>query len=236
MDEVNKEKLNLLLKDQRAVEEMLISQMEVRGNFRSTAPDGSLTDKSDSMSAEEALRALSNWTASITCSHQSYSNGLVKKKLTYSWKWEYSPVWTLTDKVAMAWSGNFTSVPESIYWTYRKNVGFTGSQVYTDYISESGYGYDDYEPNIGCGKNIDIRGSIPGTYHRYHAGTLSTNIMQYTNVNSTESAIGKYFHKKITPNFAITFSSVPVLLYLTGQITRSRLSAPRRFESQGNKK
>ena len=52
-----------------------------------------------------------------------------------------------------------------------------------DYFNENGFGYDDYDCNAGCAKGIDIRGSIPGTYNRYHKGTLSAEIRKTTAVN-----------------------------------------------------
>ena len=164
-------------------------------------------DDVKNMSISAVLQSLSNWSASIICSHRAYGNGIAKKYLTYSWKWSYAPVWTLKDKVAMAWSGNFTAEPESIYWTYKKNVGFTGTQVHTDYISESGYGYDDYNPNAGCGVDIDIKGTITGTYNRYHSGTLSAELTKATSSLTRESAIGRYYHKKIINGLSLSFSA-----------------------------
>lgn len=195
-----------ILEEDSLVEKILADKtMNVGSRTETTVPESEI-QKVEAMPVEKAIKALSNWSASITCSHQSYSGGVVRKYLTYTWKWEYSPIWTLTDKVAMAWSGDFTAEPSTIYWTYKKNVGFTGTQIYTDYINESGYGYDDYNPNAGCGVGINIRGTISGTYDRYHTGTLSAQITKTTNTNSRESAIGRYYHKQITPGLSLSFS------------------------------
>ncbi len=203
IDTANLSEFRELLNDSAAIEKILSSNAKQHENYSSSVNNA---EEVKSISENEVLRSLSNWEANITCSHKSYSDNVAKKYLTYSWKWSYAPVWTLTDKVAMAWSGDFTAVPETIYWTYKKNVGFTGSQVYMDYINENGFGYDDYDCNAGCAKGIDIRGSIPGTYNRYHKGTLSAEIRKTTAVNSSESAIGRYYHKKVTPGLALSFS------------------------------
>ena len=197
-----------LISDSEEIEKILLSQEMVSSSGRIETND-LLQEKINDIQElpqEAAIRALSNWSARITCSHKSYTNGVAKKHLTYSWKWSYAPTWTLTDKVAMAWSGDFTAEPSTIYWTYKKNVGFTGSQVHVNYYDESGYGYDDYNPNAGCAKAIDIKGTVPGTYNRYHAGTLSADITKVTSTDSRESAIGRYYHKKVTPGLSLSFS------------------------------
>lgn len=197
-----------LMNNSEEIKKILLSQNMVSSLGRMTTID-SLQERISEIQElpqEAALKSLSNWRASITCSHKSYTNGVAKKHLTYSWKWSYAPTWTLTDKVAMAWSGNFTAEPRTIYWTYKKNVGFTGSQIHVNYYDESAYGYDDYDCNAGCAKGIDIKGTVPGTYNRYHAGTLSADITKVTDTNSRESAIGRYYHKKITPGLSLAFS------------------------------
>lgn len=208
IDAENSNEFIQLLNDSETIEKILLSQNSEASINRDSRANvlQSKISKVKNMSQDAALLTLSNWSASITCSHKSYTNGVAKKYLTYSWKWSYSPVWSLTDKVAMAWSGGFTAEPETIYWTYKKNVGFTGSQVTTDYINESGYGYDDYDCNAGCAKGINIRGTFAGTYDRYHAGTLSAEVTKATNSNSRESAIGRYYHKKVFPGLSLAFS------------------------------
>lgn len=60
--------------------------------------------------------------------------------------------------------------------------------------------------NVGSAKAIGIKGTVPGTYNRYHAGTLSADITKVTSTNSRESAIGRYYHKKVTPGLSLSFS------------------------------
>jgi hypothetical protein len=157
-------------------------------------------------SLSNVLSSLSNWTASIICSHISYSGGVARKNLTYTWKWEYSPVWALTDKVAMAWSGSFTAEPSTIHWTYKHRVGYTGSSVYGYQTNTSGYGYDDYNPGAGVGKGINITAPLGGSYTQFHTGTLSVDITKATSANSRESAVGRYYHKQIFPSMSLSFS------------------------------
>ena len=208
IDPENMKKFDSLIEKNKIVEKIVADKNKEKNGINLLS--GGMTAGSISFlqecPTEVAIQALSNWSATITCSQKSYSNGVSTKKLTYSWKWSYEPVWTLTDKVAVAWSGDFTAEPNSIYWTYTKNVGFTGSKVYKDYINKSGYGYDDYECNAGCAKGIDIKGTVSGTYNRYHKGTLSVTLTKRTSKNSRESAIGRYYHKQITPGLSLAFS------------------------------
>ncbi len=207
IDDENVRIFEHILGEDSLVEKILTDKaMDVGSRTEAAVPKNEI-QKVEAMPVEQAILALSNWTASITCSHRSYSGGVARKYLTYTWKWEYAPSWTLTDKVAMAWSGDFTAEPNTIYWTYKKNVGFTGSDVYVDYINENGYGYDDYNPNAGCAKGINIRGTIAGTYNRYHTGTLSAQMTKVTSTNSRESAIGRYYHQRISlSGLSLSFS------------------------------
>lgn len=202
MDEANKAAYHELLRNRDLVNKIIADKAESMQMAKNTVSAAEI----NRMPENASILSLSNWTASITVSHTSYSNNISKKKLTYNWKWSYAPIWTLTDKVAVAWSGDFTAEPSTIYWTYKKNVGFTGSQLHMDYIDESGYGYDDYDCNAGCAKGIDIRGTIAGTYNRYHKGSLSLTLTKNTSTNTRESAIGRYYHKEITPKLSLSFS------------------------------
>lgn len=118
-----------------------------------------------------------------------------------------SPAWTLTDKVAMAWSGGFTAEPSSIAWTYTRRVTYTGTpKVYTD-IPTSGKGYDDYNPGAGCAKAIDIKGPTAGSSNKYHKGSLTADLTKRTSDNTRESAVGRYYHKHIFPGISLSFSA-----------------------------
>jgi hypothetical protein len=208
IDDDNLEEFNKLIKNSNEVKK-IVSHSELvssSGEVPTVALIQERTSDIQGLPQEIALKALSNWSAEITCSHKSYINGIARKHLTYNWKWSYNPVWTLTDKVAMAWSGNFAAEVKSIYWTYNKHIAFTGSRVHRDFNYGKGYGYDDIDCNAGVGKSIDIKGTLPGSIDKYHFGTLSADLTKVTNTNSREMAKGKYFHARIFSNLSLSFS------------------------------
>lgn len=203
MTQENRDAYNALLKDDSAIEKILEDKANAATDGDANTPQLLLLDGKQ----EVDLMSLSNWTGSMVCSHKSYSGGVAKKNLTYNWKWSYSPTWTLTDKVAMAWSGNFTAEPRTVKWSYTRRIGFTGAiNVYQD-IPTSGTGYDDYNPSAGVAKAIDIKGPAAGTYVKYHKGSLSTDITKRTSSNSRESAVGRYYHMRILPGISLGFSA-----------------------------
>lgn len=225
MDQENKAELKALLEDETAVNKIIEDKVKAtEDDVVANLPQKLFLD--GEQSAE--LLSLSNWSASMVCSHKSYSGRVAKKNLTYNWKWSYSPTWTLTDKVAMAWSGNFTAEPSSISWSYTRRVGFTGaSGVYQD-IPTSGKGYDDYNPGAGIAKAIDIKGPLAGSYIKYHKGSLSTDITKTTSTNSRESAVGRYYHTRILPGLSLSFSATGPSISVSsssGSIDQSKDSA-----------
>lgn len=106
----------------------------------------------------------------------------------------------------MAWSGNFTSEPETVYWTYTRRTKVTGYSIYFDSKSD-GYNYDDYSPNAGVAVGIDITSPGVGSTLIYHSGTLSTELTKVVSTNSRESAVACYYHKQILPSISLSFSS-----------------------------
>lgn len=203
MDDENRAIYNKLIKDKKAVNKILADKIDANAAGADTA-----TSQKAIINSENAeLLSLSNWSASMTCSHKSYSNGVARKNIRYSWKWSYNPTWTLTDKVAMAWSGGFTAEPSSIAWTYTRRVTYTGApKVYTD-IPTSGKGYDDYNPGAGCAKAIDIKGPTAGSSNKYHQGSLTADLTKRTSSNTRESAVGRYYHMRILPGISLSFSA-----------------------------
>lgn len=206
----NSEAVNKVLNDKLASEE---NSLDIVGSddlavLQQTIDTSSMINSIDSGSIPADIMTLTNWTAEITCSHVSYNSvtKVTRKNLTYRWQWSYSPFWTLTDKVAMAWSGGFTGEPETAYWTYVKRVHIlSGGGVYLN-ITDNGYGYDDYNPNAGVAKGIDITSTSAGSALKYHSGTLTIDLTKVTSENSRESAVGRYYHKQILPSLSLSFS------------------------------
>lgn len=222
IDSENMDEFEQLLKNQPVVERIIeFQELDAIGATMSGRSTESAlnTQAVQKMPMDEALRSLTNWSADCVVSHKSYTNGVAKKELTYTWKWRYGPIWTLTDKVAVAWSGDFTADPDSIYWTYAKSVNYTGTGVSGIQVKDSGYGYDDYEPNAGCAVGIDIKAALPGSSDKAHSGSLSVSLTKSTSEKTSESAIGRYYHVKIVPGLSLGFSSAGPSISVTSGVS-----------------
>lgn len=220
IDEENLSSLEALLKDTNTVTKIISDKAVASETSAISLSVNTVTPNVNEMnfnSIEKAINAgktpielasLSNWTGKIVCSHISYNSStkVAKKNFTYTWKWEYSPVWTLTDKVAMAWSGGFTAEPSTIYWSYVKRSRPLTSGGIQYNTTTNGYGYDDYNPNAGVAKGINITCASGGSAVVYHSGTLSTEVTKVVTTESRESAVGCYYHTKILPSLSLSFS------------------------------
>ena len=157
---------------------------------------------------EAAVQSLTNWEAELACVQCAYSSDYVSQKwLLYGWTWHYSPLNVLTDKAAMSWSGNFTALSDTYDWGY---AAIHSGDVR---IMETGKNCTDYDPNKGIGSDINIRGVFLGNdgllYNVVeHQGLLSVILRKRTTENSSESAVGSYFHKCVafSPSGSLGFS------------------------------
>ncbi len=209
IDEKNKREFETLLKDSENIKKII----NYKKNYSNT--DGnSLVDFSDT---QASLLSLQNWYANLTCSAISQYNNYIDKRLTYNWSWNYAPFYTLEDKMAMAWSDDFDSDPNSTYYSYTMHTqyfdedGATG--IYRDFKT-SGYGYDEYSAGVGTSKTFDIVGSryVNGLYYvaYAHSGYLRTTISKYFYGQQDQaSATATYFHKQFAFSGTLSFSAVP---------------------------
>lgn len=224
IDEQNLRNLEAFLNDKDSVERVLTCKEEADETFALSSATGDAVlsaDDVDDINTNAIINAveigeipieimkLTNWYGSIICSHVSYNKktNVVTKKLTYTWKWSYDPTWELTDKVAMAWSGDFAAEPSTIHWTYYSRYRyFTGTEnAYTG----RGYGYDQYTANTGIDKSIDIRTPPLTSTTLYHRGTLSTTLTKVAKQEDRQSAVGSYFHKEILADIVLKLSKKP---------------------------
>jgi hypothetical protein len=208
IDNDNLEEFNKLIRDSNEVKK-IVSHLELASSSGEVPTVDLIQERINeiqSLPHETALRSLVNWSAEITCSHKSYKDGVAKKHLTYRWKWSYDPVWKLTDKVAMAWSGNFTAEPKSVYWSYGKRIIYPNLEQKYEVVGR-GYGYDDYNCNAGVAKAINLKGRNPLYVDMYHSGILSADLTKVTSTESRESAIGRYYHTQILAGLSLSFSS-----------------------------
>lgn len=173
------------------------AQLVEEANLRFLAENAQLINSLQTGAPENSILALSNWTGAIYCNYLSYSGGVARRSLMYTWEWNYRPVWHFTDKVGMAWSGDFTGEPTTFEWCY---IYSCTSNIYG---SVSGRSYVDYDTNIGVGTNISLVSTFvhPGTGVTYqslcHSGYIMIELTKLTNVNSRESAVGTYYHKQL---------------------------------------
>lgn len=224
IDEQNLRNLEAFLNDKDSVERVLTSKADADEIYALCSGTNNAiisADDVDDINANAIINAveigeipveimkLTNWYGSIICNHKSYnkSTGEVKKQLTYTWKWSYDPTWELTDRVAMAWSGNFTCVPSTVTWTYYSRYRyFAGTEnAYTD----RGHTFDEFSPNIGIAKGIDIKSPPLTATTLYHRGMLSAELRQIKKKNSSESAVGRYYHTEAKASLSLAFSAGP---------------------------
>lgn len=219
LDEANRQELAQLLQDEDAVEKILHDKALSETNNVVMSNEVIYNENTLDLNVLETaiiggespieLMALSNWSASLVVSHVSYNatTHVSTKSIMYSWTWEYDPIWNLTDKAAIAWSGEYTADPESIRWAYVRRVGYVGSTLETDLVGSSGQGYDDYNPGAGVAKAIDIIGPLAGTVMINHRGSLVVEISKVAETEDLESAVGRYYHTRILPGLELGFSS-----------------------------
>lgn len=221
IDEQNLRNLEAFLNDKASVEKVLESKVEADETFALSSATGDAVlsaDDVDGINANAIINAvdrgeipveimtLTNWNASITCSHISYNKTTkeAKKKLTYTWKWSYAPFWNLTDKAAMAWNGGFVMDETTFYWTYVRRVRY--SNVYRNH-TESGHKFNECNLDGGVAKAIDIKAAGAGASTKYHSGSISANIIQKKYRDTRCAAIGRYYHKQITATLALSFGT-----------------------------
>lgn len=174
------------------------------------------------MPSEVAIRVLTNWSATLTCAHIYYKkvNGAyeAQKKLTYNWRWAYEPVWTLTDKVALAWSGGFiaevdgANSPRNVYQVIRIDR-ITGKEEVYYLTADIHHAYDDYICDAGIAKAIDIK-NFANNNHFYkfrHEGTYIVTITLNPAAAGKKAAVGCYYHTRILPKLTLSFSETPAI-------------------------
>ncbi len=166
------------------------------------------------MPSEVAIRALTNWWATLTPVHiyykQVYGSPEARKTLIYNWKWNYEPLWALTDKVALAWGSGFVAdaSANSLYEVYLVAPNNTEQRVW----SKPTYNYAEYDINAGAAVDVDIKNykTNPNLYAggwRYrHQGTYKVNLTLNPATFALTSAKGCYVHTKVLVTVTIGFS------------------------------
>ncbi len=223
IDAENLRQFNELLNDKEVVEKICADKnyslecqkaMNMRrGNFLNNNIDKNISSPRDA-----EIQTLSNWVGIVMINKISQSNTKLEKQIVYAWIWDYSPVWNLTDKAAVAWSKGFTLDPSSAEWSYTANgdLGYnvTGGSRRAKQTWD-GIGCTEYEPDCGFGQDIDIRFDfkIDGlTYRTFqHSGLIYGNLTKYLTgaeqgAQNTASAVGRYYHKRIGLAGSLSFS------------------------------
>ncbi len=233
IDSENLQKLNQLLADTEAVEKIKSDKASAFAIREATQQQqdyyNSLNPTATCSQQDATILSLSNWYAILTINKITQTNTYLNKSVIYAWNWFYSPVWTLTDKAAVAWSKDFTLDPASTTWAYKAwgDFGYdvTGGSRYVT-RTWSGTGCTNYEPDCGFGQDIDIVFEFEKdgwTYRTYeHGGSISGRISKYLigdeqGQQNIASAVGRYYHKRVgiegdlqfsgSPSIGISFSS-----------------------------
>lgn len=200
---------NKLLDDDNAVRRILRYNEKTEENLRLAKLCETKAGLAElhKLPVETQLKALTNWYAECFVSHISFSNRVAKKKLFYNWRWNYCPVWRLTDKVAVAWGAGFIADahPYGEYRLYETVIGGVEKETHRAYM------FDYAEYNIGCGaaQDVDIVSAASGSPTVRHQGTFQVNLTLDPAQHALTAAKGCYFHTKITPAITLNFTSAP---------------------------
>lgn len=130
--------------------------------------------------------------------------GYTRFRLTYSWAWLEAPFWTLHDKVAIAWSYDWASVPGTSSWKYIAEgvedvYEFTGTDVTSPSVTSKAYVFD-------------ILSSYYGDPIASHSGWLTTTVQCPTGSGGGQIAVlGRYFHQNMSLDGSISASGEPSL-------------------------
>lgn len=170
-------------------------------------------------------QSLANFSHMIVLSQvPSGAPGRADFLVTYDWAWNYQPIFTLTDKFGLAWSGGFdllTDYADSATYGYTVfGVDVETGQSY-DAQSYQWTGQDQYTPGAGIGWSYDMMSSFwssrNGHYCQYqvyrHQGWAQVRIGQYPGGQQHQSSVSaKYFHHQLqlgNPSFTFTTTGRP---------------------------
>lgn len=188
-----------------------------------TEEQAQFVDNMQEVEPAVALATLSNWYASIYVNQRAGTN----KSLMYIWSWEYRPLATDIDKMAIAWSGGFTFLPSSVYWEYEVNVTksvydyslgtWTPVNVSKYEMLNQSYGYDENLLNCGVSKDVDIIEYYDDAanncrwYSTEHFGKLYVEISNSSGSSTASGeAIAQYFHHNTVGSpGTLSFTSQP---------------------------
>ena len=205
MDDNNRAQFNALLQDNAKTQKILHDKFAASTNEKSAGlAAADLSANIKTLSKDAAIRTLTNWHGYLYVNKIYELPTEIKKQIIYQWYWIYYPAYTLTDKVATAWSKAFSVYQNSITWTYRCSQVDSDGTVYYSHLF-SGTGCDDVNPDCGFGKDIDIVSSYTENGTTYpvnmHSGSIKGNIIRSLigseqNAQNYANAVGRYYHKQ----------------------------------------
>ncbi len=171
--------------------------------------------------------ALSNFGHSITVSQvTASSSSKVAFAVDYNWYWDYSPVWTLTDKFGLAWTDSFRLKSGTARTGYNV-VGTCGGRYYqkTYPVSTSFYNGID-----GIGWDVDLVGMYHVTdcppdnrvqvkEHRGWGQFIMEKVHDGSNKLVTSAISASYFHKQVGLTGTLGFSATGPAVTITNSIS-----------------
>lgn len=211
IDDENLSKFYNFVDDSEAVNRVLESK-QIDFVNGSTLKSNKLESSAEKINVDTTARMLTeftNWFGSLLVTRYYERPDDIAKNVVYIWSWDYMPVCTLTDKMAIAWSDGFEADPNTIKWGLEEyTTVYDGDEQITGLFG--GAGYNEYEPAVGFGKSIDIHLSIRGYAVHYRVGYLSGKIQKNLigdeiGAQQTASAVGRYYHQFINVDGVLSF-------------------------------
>ncbi|MCY9592346.1 hypothetical protein PC41400_15015 [Paenibacillus chitinolyticus] len=151
---------------------------------------------------------LANFSAQLVGSQISSPSGYAKIILDFNFDWNYMPVFTSKDKFGIAWSDDFTALPETAKYNYKAVNNASG--LYAELGNTSDY--SDYNIKKGIGWEINLTAGFTrnGTFypvgrHKGWGQVIIQRPKDKPGTPMTTAAVGNYFHKEIAGNGSLSF-------------------------------
>ena len=156
-----------------------------------------------------------NWSAVLFVAHKSHNNEYIDKYIWYLWAWNYNPVLAMRDKMAVAWSDEFTLLDNTVDYVYIPARVENGETVYSAKIISGGV----VEYDLDCGFGIDFnivktaydRSQSTSFFTNAHGGFMQGVIRKDIDASEvgrekTACAKGMYFHQTMAIHGSLGFS------------------------------
>lgn len=201
---------------------------EIRKNVNTERDSGKVL-----INQTRAVDELKNFSSDILAENITYTTTGIEMTFNYVWVWQFQPMFTLTDIVALTWSDDFDTDGRDVGFMYMPSGhritwgGLSHDYEDTDYITNVLAGdeaYTGYTEDTGFQNKFDIVRSFEKNSKTYrvdqHAGIFQVKIKRQTIPSDDDGAVtltGGYFHQVLKPDISLDLSRDDFGLNFTGE-------------------